>query len=142
MNDDVVAFFMNVNQHDCESHWCCVTWQVEDRLTTKSSFSLERERERERVKLQQQYRISKEFCHRALSKYEMSVKMSSIDSTKYRNRSNKCIEMYPQRSKVYLQYPRKVHEKFFTSYWNGVKNGKLKSVYLLNGWSYNFFVNG
>ena len=33
-------------------------------------------------------------------------------------------------------------KKFFTSYWNGVKNGKLKSVYLLNGWSYIFFVNG
>ena len=31
---------------------------------------------------------------------------------------------------------------FFTSYWNSVKNGKLKSFYLLNGWSYNFFVNG
>ena len=41
-----------------------------------------------------------------------------------------------------LQYPRKVHEKKFTSYWKGVKNRKLKSVYLLNGWSYNFFVNG
>ena len=23
-----------------------------------------------------------------------------------------------------------------------LKNGKLKSVYLLNGWSYNVFVNG
>ena len=41
-----------------------------------------------------------------------------------------------------LQYPRKVHEKNFTSYWNRVKTGKLKSVYLLNGWSYNFLVSG
>ena len=47
-----------------------------------------------------------------------------------------------EKNDVSLQYPRKVHEKNFTSYWNGVKNGKLKSVYLLNGWSYNFFVNG
>ena len=43
---------------------------------------------------------------------------------------------------AFIQYPRKVHEKIFTSYWNRVKNGKLKSVYLLNGWSYHFFVNG
>ena len=35
----------------------------------------------------------------------------------------------------------KFMKKKLTSYWNGVKNGKLKSVYLLNGWSYNFFVN-
>ena len=34
----------------------------------------------------------------------------------------------------------KFMKKMFTSYWNRVKNGKLKSVYLLNGWSYNFFL--
>ena len=38
---------------------------------------------------------------------------------------------------IFVQYPRKVHEKNFTSYWNGDTNGKLKS-----GWSYNFLVNG
>ena len=53
----------------------------------------------------------------------------------------KKVKKLPKTKAQILQHPRKVHEKFFTSYWNGVKNGKLKSVYLLNGWSYNFFVN-
>ena len=45
-------------------------------------------------------------------------------------------------STMYYSTLAKFMKKNFTSYWNGVKNGKLKSVYLLNGWSYNFFVNG